>query len=107
MIRACAAVGGCITAKTLPWRWISCCSRAVCAELMMASPHATGGGRGGSSVPADRTAAKSGGGTPLLRRPFQKRGQRHRRDGMAQEFVSGDMVPQSGIYRITHDPAHM
>ena len=26
---------------------------------------------------------------------------------MAQEFVSGDMVPQSGIYRITHDPAHM
>jgi hypothetical protein len=26
---------------------------------------------------------------------------------MAQEFVSGDIVPQSGIYRISHDPAHM
>jgi hypothetical protein len=26
---------------------------------------------------------------------------------MAQEFKSGEIVPQSGIYRITHDPAHM
>jgi hypothetical protein len=25
---------------------------------------------------------------------------------MAQEFKSGDFVPQSGIYRLTHDPAH-
>lgn len=25
---------------------------------------------------------------------------------MAQEFKSGEIVPQSGIYRITHDPAH-
>src|SRR6266498_414073 len=35
MIRACAAVGGCSTASTLPWRWISCCRRAV-GELLMA-----------------------------------------------------------------------
>ena len=26
---------------------------------------------------------------------------------MAQEFKSGEIVPQSGIYRITHDPSHM
>jgi hypothetical protein len=25
---------------------------------------------------------------------------------MAQEFKSGEIVPQSGIYRIPHDPAH-
>src|SRR5436305_13014662 len=37
MIRACAAVGGCSTASTLPWRWISCCRRAVCGLLMAAS----------------------------------------------------------------------
>lgn len=26
---------------------------------------------------------------------------------MAQEYKSGEIVPQSGIYRITHDPSHM
>jgi hypothetical protein len=26
---------------------------------------------------------------------------------MAQEFKPGEIVPQSGIYRITHDPSHM
>ena len=25
---------------------------------------------------------------------------------MAQEFKPGEIVPQSGIYTITHDPAH-
>jgi hypothetical protein len=25
---------------------------------------------------------------------------------MAQEFRPGEIVPQSGIYTITHDPAH-
>ena len=25
---------------------------------------------------------------------------------MAQEFKVGDIVPQSGIYGVTHDPAH-
>jgi len=25
---------------------------------------------------------------------------------MAQEFKPGEIVPQSGIYRITHDPSH-
>src|SRR5439155_12100235 len=34
MIRACAAVGGCNTASTLSWRWISCCRR-VLGELLM------------------------------------------------------------------------
>src|SRR5882762_9316861 len=38
MIRACAAVGGCNTARTLSRRWISCCRRAVCGLLMAISP---------------------------------------------------------------------
>ena len=27
-------------------------------------------------------------------------------DSMAQEYKPGEIVPQSGIYTITHDPAH-
>jgi len=27
-------------------------------------------------------------------------------DTMAQEYKRGEIVPQSGIYTITHDPAH-
>src|SRR5689334_16961428 len=27
-------------------------------------------------------------------------------DRMAQDYKPGEIVPQSGVYRITHDPAH-
>jgi hypothetical protein len=27
-------------------------------------------------------------------------------DSVAQEYKPGEIVPQSGIYTITHDPAH-
>jgi hypothetical protein len=30
----------------------------------------------------------------------------YRRTAMAQEYRPGEIVPQSGIYTITHDPAH-
>src|SRR5215211_222337 len=30
----------------------------------------------------------------------------HRSPGMAQEFKPGQIVPESGVYRITHDPVH-
>jgi hypothetical protein len=30
-----------------------------------------------------------------------------RRSVMAQEFKPGEIVPQSGIYTITHDAAHL
>jgi hypothetical protein len=30
----------------------------------------------------------------------------HLEDTMAQEYRPGEIVPQSGVYRITHDPVH-
>src|SRR4051812_23872698 len=36
--------------------------------------------------------------------PIQSDPQKER--PMAQEFHSGQIVPESGIYRITHDPVH-
>src|SRR5918912_3668399 len=30
----------------------------------------------------------------------------HLEDSMAQEYRPGEIVPQSGVYRIAHDPVH-